>query len=350
MKPGFFFFNSRNFIFNLSLVFLLLSFSSVATAEQSYMDSARIQYANQIQEALYDDDFALDDSLNNYFIKKNSNDPIGYLFQAASLMAEMTDREENLFEKELKQLTDTVLFLTENQFLYLDSNDFCWYYLLRGHAYVYKSLWEARFGSRMSSARAGYNAKEEYEKGLEADSSCYDLYFGLGAFHYWKSSKAGFLRKIRIFSDDRKKGIAELLFARDSSLISKEAASNSLVWIWLEKEMYDSSIAASLELSRKYQKGKMFLWPLAESYFKAKKYEKAISVLRLLRDKLVESNGSYYNMIECDYNIYQSYIKLNKNKKARESAQMFLQYSELVPKDIQKKQKSRIKKLLKAAN
>lgn len=330
----------------LSAFVFLNVFTPDVLADDSYMNSARINYANQIQQALYNDNFLLADSLNNNQIKSNPNDPIGYLFQAAKLMAEMTDSEENLFERELKELTDKVLTLTEIQFEKLDSSDHCWFYLLRGHAYVYKSLWESRFGSRLSAANLGYDAKGEYEKGLKADSSCYDLYFGLGSFHFWKSTKAGFLRKIRIFSDDRKKGIEELFLARDSSIISKEASSNSLVWIWIEKEMYDSSITTSLELSKKYPDGKMFLWPLAESFFKSEMYEKALEILFVLREKLSENRGNYFNIIECDYKLLETYKKLKMNTEAKEVATAFLLYEENIRKKIRKEQRSKIKQLL----
>ena len=90
--------------------------------------------------------------------------------------------------------------------------------LYLGHQAAYRSLYEARFGSRFSALTYGLKAKGFYRDGLAADSALYDLYLGLGSYHYWKSAKAGILRTAGIFNDDKEKGISEIRKAIDSSL------------------------------------------------------------------------------------------------------------------------------------
>ena len=327
------------------LLFIVLFYSP--TDASAYMTKEKKLYMEKIQELIYNDKFKEADSLNKDFISNNQNDPAGYLFQMGLLMAVMTDGEENNHEKEFNSYSDSATTIIDSLLLRLSGKDRAWYHLLKGHMYVYKSLWESRFGSKLSSVKLGYKAKGEYEKGLKSGSSCYDLYFGLGAFHYWKSAKAGLLRTLGFFSNDKKKGIKELKLAIDSSVISRQSARNAMIWIWIDRKDYDSAIATATEMLKKFPDGKIFLWPLAEAYYRKTEYLKGVEVLQLLREKLVISPGNYYNLIECDYKICENFRLLKQKQNEKKSAEKINMYLNLIPKDISKSQNSKIRKLLK---
>ena len=159
---------------------------------QAAMLNGNYGAAHEIISRLYPDD---------------SSDPAGYIFRATVLQAEMIEAEENLSGDKLKLLCDSTKQSAEIKLNNCSASDSALCYLYIGHQYSYRALWEARFGSKFSALKNGYKARGQYQKGLEIDSTLYDLYLGLGSFHYWKSVKSGILGSLGIFKDERQKGI-----------------------------------------------------------------------------------------------------------------------------------------------
>jgi hypothetical protein len=331
-----------------TLVVTLLTLP-VAVCAGSYMDSAGTSLLTQVQENIYNGRFRQAESLAVVYMDTHSEDPAGYLCQAVVLTSEMFDREENLYEKQLFDLLDTVLARSA-KIMDTTSPTVCsWMHLYTGHAYAYRALWEAHFGSLIKAIKLGHQAKEEYERGLLCDSSLYDLYFGLGLYHYWKSAKAGLLRSVGLFEDERDRGLAELQLAADSSVISRESARGALIWIQLDRGKYDSVVSVCREMLKKYPDGNTFLWPLAEAYLEKGNYRNGRSTLQLLRDRLAVEPGNYFNLVECDYYLYYCYEKLSMKSDAEQLADETMQYYQQIPQRTRGQQRDKIAFLKRAS-
>ncbi len=324
----------------------LIIFCSIAVAEsgraEPYMDSSRIEFFTRAQEYLFNDRFAAADSAYAAHIEREPEDPAGYLFRAAGLMADMADREENAHPDRFHELLDKTDSLTLGILDTCDSGTAAWMHLLRGHTEAYRSLWESRFGSFLTAVGKGFAANGEYESGLEYDRALTDLYAGIGSYHYWKSAKAGLLRLVGVFKNEKEKGIVELRKAAAGSLLHRELAQSALIWIWLDKQEYDSASVLASQFVRRYPEGKTFLWPLAQAFFRGGQYVEAGETYRALRAKLALSPGNYYNLIEVDYFVTQTFNWTGDNDKARESANRLLQYYDEIPGETLKRQKDRI--------
>lgn len=300
-------------------------------------------------------EFSLNDRFDSAHYQLDSlmqslpDDPAGYLYKAAVYLAQMTDAEQDLYSNEFKALIDTVIVLTGSPGLNAGPRETAWMRLWEGHARAYRSLRESRFGSFTSALKQAFEARSCYEDGLEADSTLYDLYGGLGMFHYWKSAKAGFLRWIGLFKNEKDRGIAELRLAVDSSIISSQMARNALIWIWLDRGEYDSVVAACSEAVERFPHGKLFLWPLAEAYFKCERYDLAAQTYLALRDKLMLSPGNYYNVIECDYNLNRCYDKMELDTMAIEAARRVNAYYDSLGDKIKRRQRSKLDYLRRVA-
>ena len=333
---------------------LLLTIGLFSTSEQpaktdTYMDSVRIQCVQLAQEYLFNDRFTEVDSIYTTQIKDNPEDPLGYVFRAGALFAEMSDREENLHEEQFLSLVDSTDSLTTRIIDTCDATTAAWMYLFRGHARAYQSLWESRFGSLMGALRLGLTAIHEYEAGLAADPELYDLYAGTGSYHYWKSSKAGVLKWIGIFKDEKDKGIAELRLAVEASLLHQEVAQSALVWVWLDQREYDSTITLAEQFIERYPKGKTFRWPLAQARYRQEEYEQAAEVYSEIRALLLPSPGNYYNLIQCDYYLAQCYSWAEQPTRAVEAARGVRQYETLIPKTIIRRQAGKLNYLRRLA-
>lgn len=301
------------------------------------------------QQLLLNDHFEEVDSIFRARIAEHPDDPTGYLFRAGALFAEMTDREENLRGDLFRQTLDTVEILTSRVIDTCDARTGAWMYLLRGHARAYRSLYESKFGSFLSALKLGLGTIDEYEAGLKKDSSLVDLYFGIGSYHYWKSAKAGLLRWFRIFKDEKGKGIEELRFVADSSLLHRDLARSALIWIWLDQKQYDSAVALAESMYERFPDGKTFLWPMAYARYRQNDYAAAAEVFARIRSRLEADPGNYFNLIECDFHLVQCYTWMGDDDRAGAIAAHADTYREQVPPHILKRQRARLNYLKRVA-
>ncbi len=306
-----------------------------------------IEIIKQGQIAMLNGNYRAAHEIISQLCPDDLSDPVRYIFRAAVLQAEMIDAEENLSGDKLKLLCDSTRQLAETKLKNCSSSDSALCYLYIGHQYAYRALWEARFGSKFSALKNGFKTRGQYRKGLEVDSTLYDLYLGLGSFHYWKSVKSGILRSIGIFKDERQKGIKEVQLAVDSSLFSCEAARSALIWIMLNENNYDSVIALSQTMFQKYPEGNSLLWPMAEAYFKKEQFDDAAMIYNLILNRLVNSPGNYFNIIESSYWLCLSFEKTEQLEKIKNAAAFINSIYDKIPKSTRKKQKSKLHYLTK---
>ncbi len=306
------------------------------------MDSSRVIEQIAIQEMVFNDRFRAADSASHKLIQRGPDDPMWYLLLATALVAECTDREENLYPDSLPALLQSVDSLAEKALDSCASKKRAWMHLVRGHARALRSVFEARFGSSAGAIKQGYRARSEYRKALADDSTLYDVYAGLGSFHYWKSAKAGFLRWIGLFKNEKAKGIEELTLAADSSAVSRESARASLIWIRINEKEYDSAIAIALTMYKRYPDGASFVWPLAQAYHLKRQYDSSLIYYTELRDRIAHRAGNYYNQIECDAAIARCYEQLGDKATGLAAAQRLTEYYQFIPDQTLRRQRSKL--------
>lgn len=326
----------------LSLLFVVPAPAIAAEDRDDYFDSLQVATLVKAQEFLFDDQFSKADSALLDYGRQHPDEPAGLLFRASSLLAQMVDREESNFQYPFDSLLDRAQNSARTQLSQGSARHRAWMHLFCGHVAAYRSIYSSHFGSFASAMKNGFEAKSEYQQALRDDSSLLDIYAGLGSFHYWKSAKAGFLRWIGIFRNDRERGIAELGRAAESSLISREAARNSLIWVYFDCGKVDSAEALVRQAMTRYPNGKSFLWPLAQSYFDRELYQKGIDIYTEIRDRIIPRPGNYYNFVECDYFIAVGHDKLDQAQKAIESARNLEQYYDAIPRQTRKRQQGKL--------
>lgn len=333
------------------LFFLILSvcFPVVASAKSPYVDSNLTQAMLGIQSAILDDQFDRADSLSGTVIAEFPANPSGYISLAASQLARMTDAEENLYGKSYPTLLDSITMLCNRGLISAQGREKAWLHLFLGHAQAYRALFESKFGSGYKAVRMGLRTNDSYEAGLAADSTLYDLYFGLGSYHYWKSVKAGMFRWIGLFRNDIDRGIRELRLSADSSLLSQNVARASLAWVWLDREQYDSVIAVVAPLEAAHPTGKSFLWPLARSRYDSKHFKEAIAVYSRIRSLLQSNPGNHFNVVECDYYIARCHEELNEESEAIRCATRLSAYEKYVSADVRQRQEGKLNYLKRLA-
>ncbi len=333
-----------------TLILLALMTCGTTILASNYPDSTRTTLLCDLQAYLYNDNFSAADSVAQDYIDIHQCDPAGYLFKAIGMITEMFAAEQDLYGDRFHTLLDSAETLAQQAMDTADNRTRAWMHLYLGHVGSYRALWESKFGSGFSAAKIARSASGEYKRGLELDSTVYDLYFGLGLYHYWKSARAGFLRTIGLIANDKTKGIRQLKLAADSSRISRGAAQSALIWIYLDREDYDSVIARAHAMLNCYPDSRNFLWPLAEAYYRAEMYDHAARTYHRLRRHYENHPGNYHNLIECDYHLAKIYEKQEMVSRRRATAQAVIDYANQIAPPVRDKQRDRLNYLVKADN
>lgn len=320
---------------------LLLALAPLAGAG-NLLTPEKIQIINSGMEFLMDGQWERANTVFDEFIEHDPADPGRFLFRTLTLLSVMTDSEENLYGPEFEELLDSTAIICRGRLRNCSRADSAACYLYLGHIHAYRSLYQARFGSSMVALNEGLKARGEYRRGIEADSTLYDLYLGLGSYHYWKTVKAGVLRTVGLFANERQQGIEEIKLALDSSLFSREPAKSALIWIMLNEKDYDSTLVLVRAMYKRYPNSNTFIWPMAAAYYESGRYSEAAEYYDKIFESQKKNPGNYYNLIEAGYWLFQSYAKMNDNGRAYRTRQYLDSVKAGFPDKTKRKQRKKL--------
>ena len=326
------------------LVSALSPLVNLCSAGENGQDSLRVDLFLSVQPLVYNNNFDSAASVIDAYQKRFPADPAGWLTRSGLLLAWMTELEDDSLKTDFSASIDSALQLSGELDDSCQSNS-AMTALLRGHAKTYLALYESKFGSKIQAVKKGYSAKGDYEAGLGCDSDFYDLYLGLGGFHFWKSVKGGVLRQVRILNNDIELGIKELKLARDSSLFSREPAINALIWVMIEQGACDTALTLCIVQKAKYPQSTMFDWATAKALFESGNYDQAISAYESLHQLYLNPDGNYFNVIECDKMIVECYKMMLKKREAAQAANRFYEYESMIPDKTRQRQRETIRYL-----
>ncbi len=326
----------------------ILALAGAVGAAQAQPDSAQIVRILALQDQLYRDRFVAAESLAADFTTAYPDHALGYLFKAITLVSAMYDAEESSRADHFHALLDSAQALAIDAVKTASGTERAWAFLVLGHVESYRAVWEVRFGSRLSAARKGRAGAAHYRRGLAADSTLGDLYFGLGLYHYWKSAKAGVLRWIGLVADDKERGYAQLQRAAAHSTISQQAAGSALIWVHFDRNEWDSAIILCNELLERYPENHSFLWPLAKAHAGAERFAEAAAIYARLRSHYADNPGNYHNLIECDYHLARCYDRLDRPEALARATDQAAGYLDHLSTDIRDRQSERIRYLSEA--
>ena len=330
---------------------------------QKYLDYQDEKTKNLLQEGIdasFREDYPQAESIFARVIQMAPQDPAGYFFLAAVYQAEMVDYESNFREKEFYENVNLAKRLSEER-IEADKED-AWAYLLLGNSYGAKGLYDARKGNWWSGLNNGLSAKSALKEALKHKPDLYDVYVGLGSYHYWASVVTKAFWWLPFFGDHRQEGIEEMILAYEKSIFSSDAAANGLIWMYIQEKRLDLALNLSEKMQAKYPQGKSFLWGVAQAYFEKRDWNNALVKYKELAEKLEANRTSpkfdpksigsgsssvdldqSYNLIECQYYIANCFFSLGKYQDCTSVCEKTLNsnFSE----QVKKRQKDRLKSI-----
>ncbi len=301
-------------MFRHSRIFLLLSILSVpvlcATAfGQPGMDSPKVDSIILRGVELVHADSALE-AVEEFkkLIDIFPEDPIGYFYVSASLQTMMDDFRNYSYMDQFNKYMNLAIKTGEGKKRRGNLTAYDCLYL--GGAIGFRGINKGLTGNWMGAFVDGLKAKGYLEKALKRDPEFYDVYYGLGTYHFWKSLKSKIFWWLPFVADNRQKGIDMIKLAIEKGKYAKEDAKYALLRIYVENKEYENAFAMTGELRKTHPDRPFLLWLLGQAQLQTHKYDGAIDTYRNLLEALF--NSPYYHPageVECRYFLALTYYE-----------------------------------------
>lgn len=161
---------------------------------------------------VYQDSFpaavALFDSLKSVF----PDHPAPNFYLAATYQTWMSSYRFNGFQKELEANVQQAID-KGNELLEVRGDD-PWLNFYIGAAYGYRAFFRVRSFNWIGAYLDGKKGIGNFQRALEKAPALYDVYLGLGSYHYWRTARSKFIRVIAFWmSDKRDFGLEQIDFS-----------------------------------------------------------------------------------------------------------------------------------------
>lgn len=288
------------------------------------------------------------DSLFRALVKSDPGDPWGHFFWAVEKAAQMMDAEQDSFSPAFSIQLSIAQQLAEKELKKLKKGkqpggrpDL---FLLMGNIWGYRAIYEHRRGYWGSGLTAGLKAKKNFDRALELDSTLYDAYSGLGNYNFWKSARTRKFLISAFFPDERKKGIEQLIWAKERGYFSRPAAAASLMWALINQKDYLWAQKLADSLAAAYPEAKSPLWAKGTIYQERQLWDSASVVFSELLHRLESDPAqSDYNFVDCRARLANAYYQSGRYQDALLECEAAKKHR--LPSQSRKKLKSRLDEL-----
>lgn len=204
----------------------------------------KLVYQDNFKEAI-----ALFDSLQKAF----PNHPAPYFYRAATYQTWMSSYRINKFHDELEENVKLAIDIGND--LLKEREDDPWLNFYIGAAYGYRAFFRVRSWNFIGAYSDGKKGIGNFNKALEKDSTLYDVYLGLGSYHYWRTARSGFIRVIAFWmSDKRDFGLEQMEFTIQHGRYAREEATMALATSLFDYEKYERALNILEAFMAQYQK------------------------------------------------------------------------------------------------
>ncbi len=228
--------------------------------------------------------------------------PAGFLYQAALMQTMAMDYEIPIERSPFDSLLALAL---ERSSAMIDRDAASpWGYYYRGTMMGYDSYARALRGDWFGAASKGMSSVSDFHHAVEADSSFFDAYAGIGTYYYWKTRKIEFLAWLPFVGDKRNEGIQHLFLCAEKGEYNRYAAMSSLLSIYLDKKSYEEAFYLAKEALRSYPSNRLFLWSFATALEGLADTTGALEAYNRLLESIVnDRRENSYNELVCRLNI-----------------------------------------------
>ena len=311
------------FIFVLFLKFIFLlhnEVSAVQIEERAPIDStfheALTKGLNHFSNNQYIEALAFFDSLQQAF----PHHPASNFYIAVTYQSWMLNYRFNKFQSELYE--NTKLAIDKGNRLLEKDND-PWVNFYVGAAYGYKALHRFRQHNWIGAYFDGRKGIKKFNEALKKLPNLYDCYYGLGAYHYWRTAKSKFIRIVAFWMRDKRElGLEQLQLSIDRGCYCSYSATHGLIIAYYHHGDYDKALALNNiamklsdppSLGSLYMRGRLMIW--------FEKWSSAQDIFQRILKRIVDQPyQSISYQVECKYWIAEALKSQNQPDEAYELA------------------------------
>jgi hypothetical protein len=233
-------------IASLLLLVLLppsILFGQVSIRDRICQGIARDVWRNNFQDAI---------KRSEDLVKNEPKNPVGYFLLGTIYQTISEEFRTDRFRDQISVNLDKAIDLARDR-ADVEPDNPDWPFIC-GASYGYRALHRAFHGNWFGAFGDGFKCSSNLNKTIKIDSTFYDAYLGLGAYHYYRTIKAKDFLWLPFISDDREEGIAEIKKAAVGGILASNNARESLLRIYFTEERYPEllALADSLEKNNPY--------------------------------------------------------------------------------------------------
>jgi tetratricopeptide (TPR) repeat protein len=238
------------------------------------------------------------DSLQQIF----PDHPAPYFYKAAVYQTWMSTYRFSNFQKELED--NVQLAINAGNELLKEREDDPWLNFYIGAAYGYRAFFRVRKWNWIGAFLDGKKGIGNFNKALEKEPQLYDVYLGLGTYHYWRTARSKFIRIMAFWMPDKRDfGLQQMAFSIHHGRYSPEEASLALVTALFDYQKYDRALAV---LDSFMTQSEVIVTPAL--YLRGRlmaefgNWSEAKALFTEIRDRLkTQLNASIGYQVECQY-------------------------------------------------
>jgi pentatricopeptide repeat protein len=220
-----------------------------------------------------------------------------------------------------RELDENVQFAIEKGNHLLKKGKDPWVLFYVGASYGYRAFNRFRKHDWIGAYGDGKKGIKLLGEALKLDPKIYDVYLGLGSYHYWRTAKSDFIRIIAFWIPDKRElGLRQLEFSSLYGTYSRTEASYALINSLFDYGRYDKahrildrmiSKKRDLTTTDLYYKGRLLI--------KDRNWNEAESTFRTLLGRIESNIGSSIGYrVECKYWIAYSLKEMGRRAEAYE--------------------------------
>ncbi len=243
-------------------------------------------------------------------IKHRPQHPMGYFCASAVYKTIMQNYRITAFEPQLDSLLNLTIKIGNRAIQNNEQDALAHFYL--GGAYGFRGLHKVRKRDYWGAFKDGLKGISNLKKAVKIDTLLYDVYYGLGTFHYWRSAKSKILRFL-IFRNDQQKGINEVWKAIEKGRYTDIEGKYALVAIYYDYGDYEKAFSVCQELYDLFPTNPSCLYMRCQLYEQQGNCQQAKQTsIQLLNHLLNSDYKSIGYEIECHYRIAHCHYKLGE--------------------------------------
>lgn len=244
--------NKLKLILLVTLILFFIDFGKSNANSNLYFLIANKVFAQDYEQAL---------SISDSLIITYPNNPMGYLFKAATIITRAIDFEDDLYLDNVK----TLLLQAEEKNKLINSKKDNGYnrQAINGMIKAINAYSKYKNGNWLGALLEGYKAALNFNEALLEDPNSPEALMAIGIYTFWKSKNIDW---IPIVQDERDKGIEILKKGLTKNSPFSFWGNYSLVWILIKHRKSTEAIRVCTNQLKENPNSRFFLWALARAY------------------------------------------------------------------------------------